>query len=743
MAICLKAQAFVAAKKAKLWFNDTVVKFTALDKFTAVDDLGNVPNPVVRWLMNNHDRYPKVIAGGYAAYMCDFTTEYKDIDVFVPVPKGESKSIAKEISDELVDVLGIDDAAVHLVYQSALRTKYVVKVPSVMPGHMMYNIRDSVSCDIVLFESDREYDNVMSLVRDVTYDFDLDICKCVGVNASKISGGLHKNDIIYFPIGRGSYVVECLQRGGSSTGDVRREKYRKRAHPVLKEDMNRAIAMIDDAIGCIYEMLVAGRESIGLMKMALDNVEAEDGNELLRKSIWRDDVRLVGVAVRMGANALDKMLMHAVYAGSYNSMMGLLLAGANPNVEPEDEFEHTTLEEFARMEGVTLLGFVASKGDVSAVNALLDAGAHVDGRRANGAHTQLATPLMVACQYDENDCVERLINGGANVNAVDMEGQSPLLWAAPFAGVATVQLLLAAGAKVNLADRNGVTPLMMACKVMVKTHRRRPVVPRRQVVEILLEAGAEVHLRDSCRDTSLVLLCAHIGGGPMNRTGRIIGPLGYMDGIMCSGMVGFMDENCMPTAELLLQLELLLKGGADVNDVGKRGRTALLNVCMSFVTSRGREVGLRLVDLLLNHGANINVCDDRGVTSLMTAAEYGTYSLVVHLLERGANVEAMDNNGRTAVQCVDMDRNMEGAVALIRGGASVESVDTSNCIILDRVCNAMKHLRLNLLHVCRERIRKCLMHNYPGIYIHELVDRLGLPGLLADYVADVDRFSNI
>ena len=89
-------------------------------------------------------------------------------------------------------------------------------------------------------------------------------------------------------------------------------------------------------------------------------------------------------------------------------------------------------------------------------------------------------------------------------------------------------------------------------------------------------------------------------------------------------------------------IELLLKGGADVNaPVLAHGETALM------MASRSGSVDA--VKVLLDHGAQVNAKDTlRGTTALMWAAEQGHVGVVELLIRSGADVRAQSEVLRTA-----------------------------------------------------------------------------------------------
>ena len=124
---------------------------------------------------------------------------------------------------------------------------------------------------------------------------------------------------------------------------------------------------------------------------------------------------------------------------------------------------------------------------------------HVATVRASLAHESLPAnseeimqALMRAALIGHTSAVRALLDGGADVNAIDRNGWTPLMEAV-FAGHAeTIRALLARGADVNTKDQAGWTPLMEAAS---KGHA--------EAVMILLASGADANARSSKGWTAL------------------------------------------------------------------------------------------------------------------------------------------------------------------------------------------------------------------------------------------------
>ncbi|MBQ6669245.1 MAG: ankyrin repeat domain-containing protein [Deltaproteobacteria bacterium] len=155
-------------------------------------------------------------------------------------------------------------------------------------------------------------------------------------------------------------------------------------------------------------------------------------------------------------------------------------------------------------DGFRALGMAAMRDSddpeaVFVVQALLDAGADVNGRDCDGE-----TALMKAAEYRSDIRVVRaLLAAGADANVRNRYGSTPLREAAGYAqNLPVVQALLAAGAQVDARNGND------GCTALARAAQRHNDV---QVVETLLDAGANANAR--CRDGSTPLMQAAIFSG--------------------------------------------------------------------------------------------------------------------------------------------------------------------------------------------------------------------------------------
>jgi hypothetical protein len=193
---------------------------------------------------------------------------------------------------------------------------------------------------------------------------------------------------------------------------------------------------------------------------------------------------------------------------------------------------------------MTVLQLAATRGHVEVVAALLEAGADVNARSAEG------TALVHAAEWTpaetKEEIVTRLLKAGADARATDTAGWAAIHHAAADGSLGTVRALLKAGVDVDSAAfSDGDTPLTIAA---FQGHTA--------VVVDLIKIGATVNHANLNKRTALMLAAA-------------------------KGDVG--------------SVRALLAAGADVNAVENNGGTAL-----AWAKSRGNK---EVVDLLVAAGA--------------------------------------------------------------------------------------------------------------------------------------------
>ena len=218
----------------------------------------------------------------------------------------------------------------------------------------------------------------------------------------------------------------------------------------------------------------------------------------------------------------------------------------------------------------------AIKGrNVEAVMALLEQGAAVNERQADGA-----TALHWAVHWDDVASAKALIQAGAHVNVENELGVTPLFIATADASAVMVETLLAAGADARTALPSGETALMAAART-----------GKHDAVRALVSRGADPNAREHLRGQTALMWAA--------------------------------------AEEHVEMVRVLLDLGARIDGASMAGHTALL--------SAARTGNIPVVELLLDRGANIETTAADGSTPLLIATVRGQVPLARFLLDRGAD----------------------------------------------------------------------------------------------------------
>ena len=247
-----------------------------------------------------------------------------------------------------------------------------------------------------------------------------------------------------------------------------------------------------------------------------------------------------------------------------------------------------------------------------------------------------STPLHWAAYHDDLAAAERLIRGGANVNAVTDLGVTALWAASQNGSEAMVKKLLDAGANPNLTLLAGETPLMVAARGGY-----------RGVVEPLLLKGANPNAHGARGQTALMwavaqkhpdvvkVLLAH--GADLRARSDV---WSEMMAVPPHGYLGYNRQ------------------------IPHGGETALMFAA--------RVGDLESAKLLVAAGASVNDEDAWGVSATVLAAHSGYRDLVLLFLDKGADPNAA-KAGFSALHEAIMRRDEKEVSALLEHGADANA----------------------------------------------------------------------
>lgn len=299
-------------------------------------------------------------------------------------------------------------------------------------------------------------------------------------------------------------------------------------------------------------------------------------------------------------------LFYSIHLADTAMFDSLLMAGTSPNAE--------------FFEQITVLSYAAGKGNTYFIEKLIDKGANVNGVTLNGL-LQL-TPAVFAIKYKRNDALELLLQRGATITFtqpalggfnINFGGGTPppvdqrfslLAYAAIQNNSEAVNILNELNPPVDALSSGkegfqyfGLSPLMIAAKL-----------GHNEIVRSLLNKGAS----------------------PSQYSVDLMGATQYNSLMLAVG-----------SGDTLL-LKLILDSGVDINAESGSHITALMEA--------GRLANLESVTFLLNHGANPRVIDAMGNTIVQRNINF-------HIYFRELEMNRLSNFEGEQLQLVGMMEN--------------------------------------------------------------------------------------
>jgi len=353
----------------------------------------------------------------------------------------------------------------------------------------------------------------------------------------------------------------------------------------------------------------------------------------------------------------DTVLMAAVRSGRTEAVHSLLDAGAQVNTA-EPQVGHTALMWAVREDRPELVSLLLGRGASLEVKTRTGArpaarppgaggGSHGVGIVRGGVPPQGEqqpapggmTALSFAAREGRLEAARLLIDAGADVNAREANGISALVMAITNRHTAVAALLLSRGADPNAADWWGRTPLWSAVdmrnldldsRTFENGVERGPVL---ELIEALIAKGADVNAR--------------VKEFPPQR--RFMMPLGSLAWVDFTGQTAFLRASLSADVPLM---KLLLSKGADPNISTFNGTTALMaaagvNWVIGQTYSESPAMYLEAVKLCLELGGDVNAVNAMGLAAVHGAANRGSDDIIELLARSGARLDLKDKEGRT------------------------------------------------------------------------------------------------
>ena len=283
-------------------------------------------------------------------------------------------------------------------------------------------------------------------------------------------------------------------------------------------------AVVKNHIECL-------RKNIPEYKRYRSSLWKKDGAEALVQAATMGAHQFLGELIEAGADvnlandSVEIALTASIQSGHDKCVHMLIEAGADVNMQSKNGFKKrcplicaimSGSEEYVNVlinaaadvnqtidEYTTALLTAASYGYHRIVDILIKAGADVKAKTRSPKMTALMAALNSTKEYTETVtedyetnfkperydvalCVSSLIQAGADLNILTVEGFTPLIKAVDIENAECLKLLIDGGADMNIQNNWGYTALMKATEKNNK-----------ECIDLLLNAGADVNIADN------------------------------------------------------------------------------------------------------------------------------------------------------------------------------------------------------------------------------------------------------
>jgi len=414
-----------------------------------------------------------------------------------------------------------------------------------------------------------------------------------------------------------------------------------------------------DEIESVKQLLSAGADPNGL---------ASHGVTPLSLAIDNGSAAMVRLLLEAGADANtpepsgESPLMLAAAVGVVGSVQALIDHGAAVDAR-DPTYDQTALMLSAREGHADVVKLLLGNGaDVNASTAIgqtppfiapnsvpgfgfgigiLRGGVPKDRGRREPTPGGM-TPLHYAARHNHIDVAEVLLEAGANLDAKEANGIWPLLMAISNNNMPMAHYLLDQNALLNDQDWYGRSPIWEAVNVRnLYVHNSKFVngidrAPVLELIKALVAKGADLNVRT--RETP-----------PFRH--HLLEVTGSLEWVDYTGQTPFL------TAALagdITVMKLLLENGADPNIHTFEGTSPLMaaagvNWVLAQTWTEGPEQLLEAVKMCFELGMDVNQQNSMGLTALMGASNRGSDGIIRFLVDQGADLTLLDNENRSAL----------------------------------------------------------------------------------------------
>ena len=338
--------------------------------------------------------------------------------------------------------------------------------------------------------------------------------------------------------------------------------------------------------------------------------------------------------------------------------------------------------------------------------------------------SSLVSPLVVAVQNGNLDCVKVLLRYGADIEGRDDMFRHLPLFVASFNGsVEILSYLLDNGADMNAVSNtegHTITPLIAAVQS-----------GNLESVKVLLKYGADIEGRGDFKYVSkdhpfhsvsfegcTPLFVAAVNGNVeilscLLDSGADLNAVANTEGHTITPLIFAVQNGDLDRVKLLLQYGADTEGRGDFTVDAPGYLSVSLKICCTPLLVAAVNGNVKILSSLLETGADINAVSEGLYTPLMMAVRYKHIDAVKFLMDQGADANLQDKKGYTALHYVAMYYRSFDAIHLccFNNRSDFNIRDADNCTPLMR---AVKCLNLDVVNY--------LLQN--GAYL-DLEDRYG------------------
>ncbi len=301
-------------------------------------------------------------------------------------------------------------------------------------------------------------------------------------------------------------------------------------------------------------------------------------------------------------------------------------------------------------------------------------------------------PMYVACYYNNENCLQELINMGGQIsffshltpsllqvaikqnsisclrillcNNIDVNGghsrtrnmhwpysEVPLILAVAKDKLDIVDLLIKADAKLDISDQRGLTPLVTAAR-LGHLQCLKSLLLNRANVDYRSTSQMKTALISAAENGHFSCLCALLEAGASITLATTMG----RNALIAAAQYG--ESKCLH--------EILKKASKSfINCTNQDGESAL------FLAAENGH--LECVKLLLEYDSNVESTRNDGKNILMAAASSGSAECVEYLIEQGVILGAVDKTGNNALMYAAKNDNIKVMKHLVKHGMEVTS----------------------------------------------------------------------